>query len=166
MISPRKSKSSGPANRSASETLRVKSSHESISSIAANPGTQAQFKAQFSVSLGSQTGEKNALHELIVWITEHLDKDLSIPVLASRTAMSPRNFHRVFTSGAGKSPARYVEELRIETARRLLERTTQSIDEIADHCGFGSSDVLARAFTRVLQVTPGEYRSRFRSSRI
>ena len=48
----------------------------------------------------------------------------------------------------------------IETARRLLERTMQSMDEIADCCGFGSADVLASAFTRVLQVTPGEYRSR------
>ena len=47
-----------------------------------------------------------------------------------------------------------------------LERTTQSVDEIADCCGFGSADVLARAFTRVLQLTPGEYRSRFRSSGI
>jgi transcriptional regulator GlxA family with amidase domain len=55
-------------------------------------------------------------------------------------------------------------ELRIEAARRLLERTTQSMDEIADRCGFGSADVLARAFTRVLQSTPGEYRNRFRSS--
>jgi len=80
--------------------------------------------------------------------------------------MSPRNFQRVFTSGVGKSPAHYVEELRIETARRLLERTTQTLDEIADGCGFGSADVMARAFTRVLQLTPGEYRSRFRSSGI
>jgi len=56
--------------------------------------------------------------------------------LAKRVAMSPRNFQRVFTSEAGKSPARYVEELRIETARRLLERTTQSMDEIADRCAW------------------------------
>jgi len=59
-----------------------------------------------------------------------------------------------------------VEELRIETARRLLERTMQSMDEIADRCGFGSADVLARALTRVLRLTPVEYRSRFRSSGI
>jgi transcriptional regulator GlxA family with amidase domain len=86
--------------------------------------------------------------------------------MARRVAMSPPNFQRVFTSAADKSPARYVEELRIETARRLLERTTQSMNEIADHCGFGSADVLSRAFTRVLRLTPGEYSSRFRSSGI
>ena len=126
------------------------------------PGNQAQF----SVSLGRQSMERNPLRELRVWMAEHLTADLSVPALARRVAMSPRNFQRVFTKEAGKSPARYVEELRIETARRLLERTTQSMDEIADRCGFGSADVLARAFTRVLQSTPGEYRDRFRSSGI
>jgi transcriptional regulator GlxA family with amidase domain len=126
------------------------------------PGNQAQF----SVSLGRQSIERNPLRELRVWMAEHLTADLSVPAMAQRVAMSPRNFQRVFTNEAGKSAARYVEELRIETARRLLERTTQSMDEIADRCGFGSADVLARAFTRLLQSTPGEYRNRFRSSGI
>jgi len=126
------------------------------------PGNQSQF----SVSLGTQSMERKPLHELRVWMAEHLAADLSVPALAQRVGMSQRNFQRIFTSEAGKSPARYVEELRIETARRLLERTSQSMDEIADHCGFSSSDVLARAFTRILRSTPGEYRSRFRSSGI
>ena len=126
------------------------------------PGNQSQF----SVSLATQSAERKPLHELRVWMAEHLTADLSVPALAQRVAMSPRNFQRVFTSEAGKSPARYVEELRIETARRLLERTTQSMDEISDRCGFGSTDVMARAFTRILHTTPGEYRNRFRSSGI
>ena len=126
------------------------------------PGNQAQF----SVSLAKQSLERNPLRELRVWMAEHLTADLSVPALAKRVAMSPRNFQRVFTSSMGKPPAHYVEELRIETARRLLERTTQSMDEIADQCGFASADVLSRAFTRVLRLTPGEYRSRFRSSGI
>ncbi len=126
------------------------------------PGHQGQF----SVSLGAQSSERKPLHELRVWMAEHLAADLSVPALAQRVAMSPRNFQRVFTGEAAKSPARYVEELRIETARRLLERTTHSMDEIADRCGFGGADVMARAFSRVLQSTPGEYRNRFRSSGI
>jgi transcriptional regulator GlxA family with amidase domain len=126
------------------------------------PGNQAQF----SVSLASQALERKPLHELRVWMAEHLTVDLSVPALAKRVAMSPRNFQRVFTGETGKTPARYVEELRLETARRLLERTTQSMDEIADRCGFGSADALGRAFTRVLLSTPSEYRSRFVSSGI
>jgi len=126
------------------------------------PGNQAQF----SVSLATQKNERKPLHELRVWMAEHLKADLSVPALARRVAMSPRNFQRVFTGEVGKSAARYVEELRMETARRLLERTTQSLEEIADRCGFGSADVMGRAFTRVLQATPGEYRGRFLSSGI
>jgi transcriptional regulator GlxA family with amidase domain len=78
------------------------------------PGNQAQF----SVSLGRQSIERNPLRELRVWMAEHLTADLSVPAMAQRVAMSPRNFQRVFTNEAGKSAARYVEELRIETARR------------------------------------------------
>ena len=126
------------------------------------PGNQAQF----SVSLETQSAERKPLHELRVWMAEHLAADLSVPELAKRVAMSPRNFQRVFASEAGKPPARYVEELRIETARRLLERTTHSMDEIADRCGFGSADVMGRAFARVLGLGPGEYRGRFRTSGI
>jgi transcriptional regulator GlxA family with amidase domain len=126
------------------------------------PGSQAQF----SVSLERQSTERKPLHELRVWMAEHLNSDLSVPALAKRLGMSPRNFQRVFTGEVGKSPAQYVEQLRIETARRLLERTIDGMGKIAEQCGFASADVMARAFTRVLQTTPVEYRDRFRSSGI
>jgi transcriptional regulator GlxA family with amidase domain len=126
------------------------------------PGNQTQF----SVSLEAQKTDRKPLHELQVWLAEHLSADLSVEALAKRVAMSPRNFQRLFTAEAGKSPARYVEELRIEAARRHLERTTQSLDEIADRCGFRSADVMGRVFVRLLHATPGEYRGRFRSSGI
>jgi transcriptional regulator GlxA family with amidase domain len=124
------------------------------------PGNQAQF----SVSLAAQSAERKPLRELQVWMTEHLRETLAVPQLAERVAMSPRNFQRVFTREIGKSPAHYVEELRVEAARRKLERTSQSLAEIADHCGFASADVMARSFNRVLATTPSEYRARFRSS--
>ncbi len=126
------------------------------------PGNQTQF----SISLAAQKTERKPLHELQVWLTTHLSADLSVEALARRVSMSRRNFQRVFTAETGVPPARYVEKLRIETARRYLERTTQSLDEIADRCGFGSADVMGRVFIRVLNATPGEYRGRFRSSRI
>jgi transcriptional regulator GlxA family with amidase domain len=125
------------------------------------PGNQAQF----SVSLAVQSAERKPLQELQVWMAENLKADLSVPVLASRVAMSPRNFQRVFTAKIGQPPAHYVEELRVEAARRKLERTTQSLDEIADLCGFASADVMGRCFNRLLETTPGEYRSRFGSSK-
>lgn len=126
------------------------------------PGNQAQF----SVSLRAQSKERKPLHELQVWMAEHLAADLSVPALARRVVMSERNFQRAFTAETGKPPAHYVEELRLEAVRRLLERTNQSLEEIAAQCGFGSADVLRRAFARLLHSTPGEYRRRFVSSGI
>lgn len=126
------------------------------------PGNQAQF----SVSLQDQTTERRPLRELQIWMLEHLADDLSVPVLAARAAMSERNFQRVFTRELGKSPAHYVEEIRIEAVRRKLERSTQSMEEIASVCGFNSADVMTRSFMRQLKTTPAEYRARFRSSGI
>lgn len=126
------------------------------------PGNQAQF----SVSLREQTTESRPLRELQIWMLENIGADLSVPALAARAAMSERNFQRVFTRELGKSPAQYVEEIRIEAVRRKLERSTQSMAEIADACGFGSADVMGRSFARRLKVTPADYRARFRSSGI
>ncbi|HEY0791445.1 MAG TPA: GlxA family transcriptional regulator [Chthoniobacterales bacterium] len=121
------------------------------------PGNQAQF----SVSLAGQSAEHRPLQDLRVWMAENLKADLSVSQLATRVSMSPRNFQRVFTKEIGEAPARYVEVLRVEAARRKLEHTTQSLDEIADHCGFSSAHTLVRCFRRQLETTPGEYRSRF-----
>jgi transcriptional regulator GlxA family with amidase domain len=126
------------------------------------PGNQAQF----SVSLREQTTEPRPLRDLQVWMLDHIAGDLSIPALAERAAMSERNFQRVFTREMGRSPAHYVEEIRIEAVRRKLERSTQSMEEIASACGFGSADVMGRSFVRRLKITPAEYRARFRSSGI
>jgi transcriptional regulator GlxA family with amidase domain len=126
------------------------------------PGNQAQF----SVSLREQTTESRPLRDLQVWMLDHIADDLSVPALAARAAMSDRNFQRVFTREMGKSPAHYVEEIRIEAVRRKLERSTQSMEEIASACGFNSADVMGRSFLRQLKVTPAEYRTRFRTSGI
>lgn len=126
------------------------------------PGNQAQF----SVSLQEQTSEDRPLRDLQIWMLEHLANDLSVPALAAKAAMSERNFQRVFTREMGKSPAHYVEEIRIEAVRRKLERSTQGMEEIARACGFGSADVMGRCFMRQLKTTPVEYRARFRSSGI
>ena len=126
------------------------------------PGNQAQF----SVSLREQTTENRPLRDLQIWMVEHLAEDLSVPALAARAAMSERNFQRVFTREAGKAPAHYVEEIRIEAVRRKLERSTQSMEEIASACGFGSADVMGRSFQRRMKTTPADYRARFRTSGI
>jgi transcriptional regulator GlxA family with amidase domain len=115
---------------------------------------------QLSVSLGKQASELKSIQELQVWVADHLEKNLSLRVLADRVAMSMRNFERVFTRETGCTPARYVTQMRVEAARRELEDTDKSIEQIARNCGFVSADLMRRAFVRSIGTTPGRYRSR------
>jgi len=126
------------------------------------PGGQSQFSAQ----LAGQLAERQPLGELQAWITDHLDEDLSVERLASRAAMSVRNFSRTFAREVGVTPARFVERARVDSARRMLEESPASVDEIAARCGFGTAETMRRTFLRSLHVTPTDYRRRFRIERI
>jgi len=124
------------------------------------PGSQQQL----SVSLAKQASEMKGIQELQVWIADHVEKDLSVRSLARRAAMSVRNFERVFTRETGYTPARFVTQLRVEAARRELERTENSINQIARNCGFVSADLLRKAFVRLVGTTPTRYRTQLSSN--
>ena len=117
---------------------------------------------QLSVSLSAQASEMKAIQELQVWIAENLRKKLSVQVLADRAAMSVRNFERVFTRELGRTPAQYILQARVEAARGCLERTDAGLKQIAAASGFSSADVMRRSFTRLVGVTPNQYRHRTR----
>ena len=80
--------------------------------------------------------------------------------------MSMRNFARAFRAETGLTPARYVERVRLETARRLLEEGDKSIGSVASCCGFGTAETMRRVFLRTLEVGPAEYRRRFQAGRL
>jgi len=83
-------------------------------------------------------------------------------VLAQRVAMSPRNFARVFTTEMKTTPAKFVERLRVEAARRRLEESQNSMETIASECGFGNVNSMRNVFQRTLKIPPGHYRRHFR----
>jgi transcriptional regulator GlxA family with amidase domain len=118
------------------------------------PGGQPQV----SLTLASQASEMMSIRELQIWIAEHLETRLSVEDLADRMAMSVRNFERVFTREVGTTPAQYVLQARVEAARRLLERSDNGLKRVAAAAGFGSPDVMRRAFVRLLGITPRRYR--------
>jgi transcriptional regulator GlxA family with amidase domain len=122
------------------------------------PGGQSQFSAQ----LMAQAADREPIRELQVWIGEHPAADLSVAALARRAAMSVRNFARVFTREVGMTPARFVERARVEAARRRLEESSIGFEAVAAQCGFGSAEIMRRAFLRTVRVNPAEYRHRFR----
>lgn len=120
------------------------------------PGGQIQF----SRYLLNQAND-GVIRDLQTWLPNNLTSNLSVENLAERAAMSPRNFTRVFTRETGITPAKYVEEARLNAARQHLEQTTSSIEQIAVTTGFGSGLNLRRVFERNLQLTPTEYREHF-----
>jgi len=121
---------------------------------------------QLSVSLSAQAAEMKAIQEIQVWIAENLRRDLPLQILADRAAMSVRNFERVFTRELGRTPSKYILQVRVEAAQRQLERSDRGLKQIAVACGFGSADVMRRAFARLLGITPRHYRGSFRTSGI
>jgi transcriptional regulator GlxA family with amidase domain len=118
------------------------------------PGGQPQV----SVSLASQASDMSSIRELQLWIAEHLRRKLTVADLAWRMGMSGRNFERVFTREVGTTPSQYVLQARVEAARRHLERSDRGLKQIAAAVGFGSADIMRRAFVRLLGVTPRRYR--------
>jgi transcriptional regulator GlxA family with amidase domain len=117
---------------------------------------------QLSALLQSQAAERQPLRDLLVWAAEHLDEDLSVERLATRVHMSVRNFSRTFRKELGKTPARFIEILRVEAAVRMLEQNGSRIEHVAKECGLGSGDSMRRSFLRIWGVPPSEYRERFR----
>ncbi|MER7979324.1 GlxA family transcriptional regulator [Streptomyces sp. NPDC095817] len=122
------------------------------------PGNQAQF----SVQLAAQTARREPLREVQQWISEHPGGDLSVESLAARARLSPRHFARAFQTETGTTPGRYVEGVRLEHARRLLEDTPDGVEEISRASGYGTPEAMRRAFVKTLGSAPAEYRRRFR----
>ncbi len=79
--------------------------------------------------------------------------------------MSPRNFARAYVTKRGRTPAKAVEAIRLDTATRFLEETDNRIEAIAESCGYGGEEQMRAAFVRVLKVPPREYRRRFATSK-
>src|ERR1043166_2557757 len=122
------------------------------------PGGQSQFSAALSL----QSTDRQPLRELEAWVLDNLHKPLTVPVLAQRVAMSPRNFARIFTKEMKTTPAKFVERLRVEAARRRLEESHNSMKTIGSECGFGNVNSMRNVFQRTLKIPPGQYRRHFR----
>lgn len=118
-------------------------------------------QSQFSPLLVAGPASGDSLRELLAEVNEHPERDWAVPELARKVHMSVRNFGRVFRAETGTSPADYVERVRVETARRLLEATECTVERVAEDCGFGTPEALRRAFARRAGISPREYRARF-----
>jgi transcriptional regulator GlxA family with amidase domain len=121
------------------------------------PGGQSQFSA----ALRRPTSEHPGIRDVQADVTENPGKNHHVPELARRAGMSTRHFVRVFTQETGEPPAQYVQRVRVERARQLLEREGLGVEEVAATCGFGSAETMRRRFQQSLGVSPSAYRARF-----
>ncbi|MCI0601241.1 MAG: GlxA family transcriptional regulator [Beijerinckiaceae bacterium] len=125
------------------------------------PGGQSQFSTHVKFR---EVRSRPEIEELQAWILGNPGEDLSVSALSDRMGMSPRNFARLFQSETGDTPAQFAERARADAARLKLEQTTVPVETIAGECGFGNTERMRRTFARLFDVSPHDYRARFRSA--
>ena len=122
------------------------------------PGGQSQFSSR----LRAQAAEGGKFTRLLAWLADNFAEPLSVEEMAEKAVMSPRNFARVFVAEMGVTPARYLEQIRMEEVVHRMESSGLSLDAAARECGFKGADHLRTVFRKNLGITPREYRQRFR----
>ncbi|MFS4092585.1 GlxA family transcriptional regulator [Streptomyces sp. AF1A] len=127
----------------------------------ARPGGQSQF----SVRMQARYRRSAAVRTVLDAVTAEPGADHSLSALAARAGISVRHLTRLIRKEADTTVTRFVEQIRMEAARGLLESGTDPLDLVARRSGFGSPETMRRAFVRELGTTPGAYRDRFRIGR-
>jgi transcriptional regulator GlxA family with amidase domain len=123
---------------------------------------RAGGQKQYSEPLEFQINSTDRFADLAIWMVDHLRDNLSLEALARRACLSPRHFARRFKQTFGGTPAAFVDNLRLDEARRRLTERTQTIETVAGSVGFHSDDSFRRAFQRRFGVNPRAYRDGFR----
>lgn len=122
-------------------------------------GGQSQFSALLELDPKSDRIQKS-----VNYAKANLRSVLSVEELADAAGLSARQFSRAFRAETGQSPAKAVENLRVEAARLLMEQGRHSMDVIAEETGFADSDRMRRAFLRTLGQPPQTIRRNARES--
>ncbi|SEO67466.1 GlxA family transcriptional regulator [Actinacidiphila rubida] len=124
------------------------------------PGGQSQFSAPLEV----RPPRTAALRAVVDLVSARPSLDHGASTLAARAGVSPRHLARLFAAELGTTPARYVEQVRLDHAKALLD-AGHGVAETAREAGFGSAETLRRTFVSRLGVSPSQYRDRFGSTR-
>lgn len=95
------------------------------------------------------------------WLQGQAGAEASLTDMAARAGLGERTFLRRFRAATGMKPTEYCQQLRVTKARELLEFTRQSIEQVAWQVGYGDSGAFRKVFTRLVGVSPGDYRRRF-----
>jgi transcriptional regulator GlxA family with amidase domain len=119
-------------------------------------------QSQFSPYLTAPANEDSPIARVQMHVMEHIGDKHTLQSLAEAVGMSVRNFGRAFAQATGITPHEFVEQARIDAARRLLEGSDRPLKAVAFDCGFGSADRMRIVFSERLGVSPAHYRASFR----
>lgn len=120
-------------------------------------------QAQFGPLLASVPREDTPIAKVQAFVVDHIEQPYSVQTLADMAAMSARNFARAFQRDVGVTPMQFVQNARIDHARRLLESSDLPLKIIASRCGFCSARYMRKVFCERIGVTPSQYRQQFGS---
>jgi len=126
---------------------------------------RAGGQSQFSPLLETQVKSDTPVAAVQSYVLAHLDAEHTLPSIAAHMQMSERNLSRIFKQEVGMTLMSYVNDARIEAARRYLESTDRGLADIARRCGFGAPATLRRVFAKRLGIGPADYRERFHSDK-
>lgn len=122
-------------------------------------------QSQFAAEVWTQLPRRDPVRTVLRIVHADPGADLRLPVMAERAGMSPRHLQRCFREELGTTPSAYVARVRLDAARRLLEREDITVEAAARRCGFGSVETMRRVFVHNVGVAPDVYRDRFRVTR-
>ncbi|OUL82659.1 AraC family transcriptional regulator [Paraburkholderia hospita] len=119
-------------------------------------------QSQYSPYVVVRKDDDHIIGKVQRYVMEHITDVLSIEQLAKAVSVSRRTFSRIFAKYAKVTPSAFVEQVRVDMARKLLEETDAPLKTVAFKCGFHSATHMRTAFARRLNLTPKQYRQRFR----
>ena len=120
-------------------------------------------QSQYSPYLAVGPNEDSLVAKVLKYVTDHINEALTIESIADAVGVSRRTFSRAFAKHAQVTPSVFVEQVRIDFARKLLEETDVPLKTVAFRCGFHNATQMRMIFTRRMDITPRLYRERFRA---
>lgn len=105
--------------------------------------------------------EDDSLKKLQKYVEQNYDKEILVGDLAKKFAFSPRTLVRKFKKNTGITPLEYIQQVRIEAAKRMLEKNTNSVSEIIFKCGYNDGATFRKVFKRLTGMAPLEYKAKY-----
>jgi transcriptional regulator GlxA family with amidase domain len=126
-------------------------------------GDRSDGQLPFAARVRPRQHEDAAIAEAQVWIADNYVSANPVAEMTRISGLAPRTFKRRFHAATGYAPLDYVQSLRIEEAKQMLETADGPIDDVAVEVGYGEPAAFRRIFKRETGVSPSQYRQKFRS---